>query len=86
MAMKREIPREQIDLLGLLAEGYSLRMRQDQSMLTGKGWVIAPPGGAQAVSRLRDLGYVEGSTLTDEGRKVWEEWCAANPQLAPRRK
>jgi hypothetical protein len=83
--MAKDITREQIDILGLLAEGYVLRQRQDRWMLTGKGWVIAPPGGDSAVDGLRDLEYVVGSTLSDEGRKVWEEWCAANPQLVPKK-
>ena len=76
--------REQIEILGLLVAGYALRKRQDQWMLTGKGYVIAPPGGDEAVDELIDLRYIEGSNLSDEGRKVWAEWCVANPQLVPR--
>jgi hypothetical protein len=76
--------REQIEILGLLAAGYALRKRQDRWMLIGKGYVIAPPGGDEAVDEMIDLRYVEGSGLTDEGRKVWDEWCVANPQLVPR--
>jgi hypothetical protein len=79
--MKKE--REQIEILRLLAAGYALR-KQDRWMLTGKGYVIAPPGGDEAVDELIDLRYVEGSGLSDEGRKVWDEWCAANPQVVPR--
>lgn len=82
--MKKELTREQIDVLGLLAAGYALRKRQDHWILRGKGYVIAPPGGDSGVNELMELQYVEGSSLSDKGRKAWEEWCAANPQLVPR--
>jgi hypothetical protein len=85
MQNENEVTRDQIDILGMLNEGHVLRQRPFGLMLCRPGWVTAPPGGEEAVRGLRELGYIEGDTISDTGRKVWEDWCKANPQLAPKR-